>query len=332
MTEIMAGITQLHIPIPNNPLGFTNTYLLYGDDDYLMIDAGFNSDEALEALKQQLSEVHADLKKISKIVITHSHGDHIGLAGKLSELSGASIALHSIEVANRSPSPGNPIAHWTSEWMRESGLPDDAPPGPAFHAGMGRMPTIPEPDILLEDGQEIHFNGMDLRVIWTPGHSPGHICLYEAKRKVLFSADHVLPVTTPNISLRPGTGGNPLDDYLKSLRRVRDLDVDIVLPAHEQIFTNLRSRVDEILEHHHHRNEEIVGTLKTGPKTAYQISEQITWMPETGRTRFHNLNHWDQRMAVSEALAHITALREEGIIDRHISEGVVYYTITGRAG
>jgi glyoxylase-like metal-dependent hydrolase (beta-lactamase superfamily II) len=329
MTEVMNGITQLHIPIPNNPLGFTNTYLLQGDDGYLLIDAGFGSDEALEALKQQLSEINVDLKKISRIVITHSHGDHIGLAGIIRQLTGAKIALHAIEAAYHPPSPENPIARWTEEWFRENGVPGDSTPDPGFPGGIRRIPPTPEPDILLEDGQEIHFDGIDLHVVWTPGHSPGHICLYDAKRKVLFSADHVLPVTTPNIGLRPGIKGNPLNDYLQSLRRVRDMDVELVLPAHEQIFANLRSRVDEILEHHHHRNEEIVVTLKNGPKTAYQISEQITWMPETGGMKFHDLNRWDQRMAVSEALAHITALREQGTIDRYIRDGIVYYIIAG---
>ncbi len=330
MTEVIDGITQLRIPIPNNPLGFTNTYLLKGDDGYLLVDAGFGNDEALEALKQQLFEIKADLKKISKIVVTHSHGDHIGLAGTIRELTGAKIALHAIEAAYHPPSPENPIARWTDEWLKESGVPNKAAsPHPGFQGGMHRIPPVPEPDILLEDDQVILFNGNTLRVVWTPGHSPGHICLYDAQRRVLFSADHVLPITTPNIGLRPGIKGNPLSDYLQSLQRVRDLDVELVLPAHEQIFPHLRSRVDEILEHHHHRNEEIMSTLKDGAKTAYQISEQITWMPETGGTRFHDLSHWDQRMAISEALAHITALREQGDIDRYIRNGIIYYIKAG---
>ena len=329
MTEVLNGINQLKIPIPDNPLEYTNIYLLQGDGNYLLIDAGFGSEKALNALQQQLSEISVDLNKISRIIITHSHGDHIGLAGKIRELSGAKIALHTIEATPRPPTHENPVARWSGDWFKESGVPDESTTDPGFPGGMRRLPSMPEPDMLLEDGQIISFYGNNLQVIWTPGHSPGHICLYNAQRKILFSADHVLPVTTPNISLRPGMKGNPLSDYLRSLNRVRELEVELVLPAHEQIFTDLRSRVDEILEHHHRRNEEIVGTLKDGPKTAYQISEQITWMPEVGGVRFHDLNHWDQRMAVSEALAHITALKEQGTIDRYIKDGIVYYMITG---
>jgi glyoxylase-like metal-dependent hydrolase (beta-lactamase superfamily II) len=329
MTAVIDGINLLKIPIPNNPLGYTNIYLLRGDGNYLLVDAGFGSEEAFSAFKQQLSELNVDPGKISRIIITHSHGDHIGLAGVIRDFTGAQIAIHTIEAAYHPHGPDNPMVRGNGDWLKESGVPDEPNVGPGFPGGMRRMPSMPEADIFLEDGQMVGIGKTTLEVVWTPGHSPGHICLYDAERKLLFSADHVLPVTTPNISLRPGMKGNPLRDYLRSLHRVRELEVELVLPAHEQIFTDLRSRVDEILEHHRRRNEEIVGTLKDGPKTAYQISEQITWMPEVGGVRFHDLSHWDQRMAVSEALAHITALKEQGTIDRYIKDGIVYYMITG---
>ena len=97
MTEILPGITQLKVPIPNNPLGHTNVYLLRSDDGYILIDAGFNSDEAFIALKAQISDAGVDVAQISRMIITHAHGDHIGLAGKMRQLSGAKIALHKLE-------------------------------------------------------------------------------------------------------------------------------------------------------------------------------------------------------------------------------------------
>jgi glyoxylase-like metal-dependent hydrolase (beta-lactamase superfamily II) len=194
------------------------------------------------------------------------------------------------------------------------------------------FPDPPLPDISLENDQDIQLDGLDLRVLWTPGHSPGHICLYDAKDKVLFSGDHILPVTTPNIGIRPGTSGpgfdNPLSDYLNALDRVGRLDVVMVLPAHEQIFTDLRGRVNEILAHHHHRNEEILTAIGTGPKTAYQVSDQITWMPELGGVKFRDLSYFNQRMAVSETLAHLQALRTDGNIKRYGNDGVVYYQLS----
>ncbi len=224
-----------------------------------------------------------------------------------------------------------------AEWSRSSGIPDEAAPAMPHHHGPGNgaFPPPAVPDILLEDDQEIRTDGLALRVMWTPGHSPGHICLYDARRKVLFSADHVLPVTTPNVGLRMGGNGhglpesNPLGDYLSSLAKVRGLDAETVLPAHEYVFHDLRGRVDAILEHHRRRNEEIVATLKPGPKTAYQVSESITWLPESGKVKFHDLAHWDQRMAVSETIAHLQALRADGTIRRYASDGIVYYQLTG---
>jgi glyoxylase-like metal-dependent hydrolase (beta-lactamase superfamily II) len=162
-------------------------------------------------------------------------------------------------------------------------------------------------------------------VVWTPGHSPGHICLYDAQRKVFFSGDHILPVITPNISLRLPSAGNPLGDFINSLNKVKNLDVRLVLPAHEQIFTNLSTRVEEIIEHHRQRTGEILSTLNARPKTAYEVSAEIIWMPEFGGVKFQDLAVWDRRMAVSETLAHLEALRIEGIISQFSQDGIIYY-------
>ena len=336
MQEISPGIKQLKIPIPHNPLGFTNVYLVGDGDGYLLIDAGFPSPEAFAAMQNELAEAGVEPRGISRLVITHAHGDHIGLAGRVKEISGAKMAIHPLEARQQALPPNNPedFARMNAEWSKATGMPNESMREMHHHQGRpGNRPFAPPPlpDILLEDNQEISADGTSLRVVWTPGHSPGLICLYDAKRKALFSADHVLPVTTPNIGLRPGSNGhgqaesNPLGDYLRSLAKVRDLDAEIVLPAHEGVFHDLRGRVDRILEHHRRRNDEIVASLKSGPRTAYQVSESITWMPESGGVRFHNLAHWDQRMAVSETIAHLQALRATGTITRSAKGGIVYY-------
>jgi len=330
MTEILPGVYQLKIPIPNNPLGHTNVFLLRAGEEYLMIDAGFNSPDALAAMQAQLAEIGIDVKRINRIIITHGHGDHIGLAGKVREMSGAKVALHRLEKPPARPNARD--RQWfnhNEDWLHANGIPHEEPSGSNQPRGPRRRFDPPAaPDITLEDDDHIGSDGFSLKVIWTPGHSPGHICLYDAERRVLFSADHVLPTTTPNIGLRPGAGGNPLGDYLNSLKKVRDLDVTTVLPAHEHVFTDLRGRVDQIVDHHRHRNDEVLAALKAGPETAYHVSEHIMWMPETGGVKFHDLAHWDQRMAVSEALAHLEALKANGLIRRFVQKGIVYYELT----
>jgi glyoxylase-like metal-dependent hydrolase (beta-lactamase superfamily II) len=329
LTEIIPNVYHLKIPIPNNPLGHTNIYVLRSSQGYIMIDTGMSANGTMDAMRAQLVKNNIPIEKISLIIITHAHGDHIGLAGPIQKESGAKIALHTIEVNRLTAAIQNPILRWTDEWHREAGIPVTPPP---INPGSMRLfPEPPPPDIPLENDQHILQDGVDLQVIWTPGHSPGHICLYDVKNRVLFSGDHILPVTTPNIGIRPGTSGpgfdNPLWDYINALDRVRHLEVAIVLPGHEQIFTNLQGRISEILTHHHHRNEEIIATLENEPKTAFQISERITWMPETGGVKFQDLSYFNQRMAVSETLAHLQALRTGGKIKRFGNDGVVYYQL-----
>jgi len=331
MAEIIPGIYQLKIPIPFNPLEYTNIYLIKGDDGCLLVDAGVNTPEALQSVRRQLAEIRVNLTDISHIIVTHVHGDHYGLAGKLKELSRAKLALHQLEKNMIYPAYANAIDFFRQgdEWLRSNGVPANELPLPQpTPSGMQRFSPPALPDITFQGGETLSASGFNLQVVWTPGHSPGHICLYDPQRKVFFSGDHILPVITPNISLRLPSAGNPLGDFINSLNKVKTLDVRLVLPAHEQIFTNLRTRVEEIIQHHQHRNSEILDTLKTGPKTAYQVSEEITWMPEFGGVKFHNLAVWDRRMAVSETLAHLEALRVEGKISQFSRDGIIYYQRT----
>ena len=106
------------------------------------------------------------------------------------------------------------------------------------------MPVLPlvdpvRPDLLLEDGEKPEVPGWDLTAIWTPGHSPGHLCFYESTNELMLSGDHVLPRITPNIPFHPQAGANPLGDYLASLDKLEPYDVDEVLPAHEYRFDDL---------------------------------------------------------------------------------------------
>jgi len=95
--EIRPGIHQLKIPIPNNPLGYTNSYLVHGDSEYLLIDPGLNNDGGFDCLKRELSEIGIGVEAITQIVATHFHSDHYGLSGRVKQLSQAKIHLHRID-------------------------------------------------------------------------------------------------------------------------------------------------------------------------------------------------------------------------------------------
>ena len=326
-TQIAHDIYQLKVPIPNNPLEATNVYLLKGDKFATLIDAGWDSETAFNSLNRQLAEVGVGFQDISQIIITHAHFDHYGLAGKIKQLSGAKIYMHQRdqEIFRTRYAVTEEFLHKAGQWFRINGV-------PAAMLGTLHMPisgfreAVPaQPDILLNGDETIASGIFNLKVIWTPGHSPGHICLYEPTQKILFSGDHILPVITPNISLSLYSDGNPLGDYLKSLLTVKNLAVALVLPAHETVFSNLSERVEEILHHHKMRSAEILKVLNHNEMTAYQISNLVTWMPEQRGVNFVDLMPIAKLAAISETLAHLKAMSIEKKVVSINHDSIVYY-------
>jgi glyoxylase-like metal-dependent hydrolase (beta-lactamase superfamily II) len=328
MIEIVPGIHQLKIPIPDNPLGYTNSYLVQGDGEYLLIDPGINNDAAFDALQKELTEVGVAFENITRILVTHSHNDHYGLCGRVKQLSHAKILVHHIARDAIQQMQSTAEERWpqSEQWLRLNGVPGQelAKIKKDTHGTSGSTtPTLP--DITLQDDETIVIGSFNLKVVWTPGHSPGHICLYEPAQKILFSGDHVLPVITPHVNVQTQSDVNPLADFINSLNKVEQLDVSLILPAHEHLFHDLPARVREIIEHHEYRNSEIMATIKTRSKTAYQISTKITWMPTLGGVPFRDLEPKDKRMAVLETLAHLETMRVNGRVDKSPEDGIVYY-------
>ena len=346
MTEIIPGIYQLKVPIPNNPLGNTNSYLLAGDDGYLIIDPGMNNDESFTALEKELTVIGVGFEEITRILATHSHGDHYGLAGRVKKLSNAAIIVHQIARDNMQFMSQHRQGRnqEMEQWLLINGVPKSDPaefqrgPGGSQRDGSQRggaqgdgprPPNFPEPtmpDVLLQGGETINVGGFSLEVLFTPGHDPGHICLYESTHKILFSGDHVLPVITPSVGLQTDSALNPLGDFLNSLNLVKHLDVTLVLPAHEQTFTDLKGRVNEIIAHHAHRDAEIMAAMNGEARTAYEISTVITWMPSLGGKKFVELSPWDKRMAVMETLAHLKVMKDAGKVGTSSRDSTVYYS------
>ena len=166
-------------------------------------------------------------------------------------------------------------------------------------------------DILLVDGQEIDIRGWELRAHWTPGHTPGHLCVEILGKDMILTGDHVLGRITPNVSLSPEdeeVNRSPLGEFLDSLKKVRDCGDNRGLPAHENLIDNLSERCIELLYHHEQRCEEVMaGIGETNSATAAKISSRVTW-----NKPFEGFSIFKKRMALGETLAHLKYLSDIG--------------------
>jgi glyoxylase-like metal-dependent hydrolase (beta-lactamase superfamily II) len=250
------------------------------------------------------------------------------LSSKIKQICGAQVAIHRIDagfISLRYKDFADLIKK-TEELLRQNGVPqDELPQLKEASLWMNKYVTPDSPEVMLEDGDIISNDSFELEVLWTPGHSPGHICLYERERKFILTGDHVLYETTPHVGFNPLSGDNPLGDYVSSLEKLERLKVHFILPGHGPLFNALGLRTQKILQHHEDRKRAIMKTLRDGLQTAYAIAQQIPWMTDQGGTAFRDLAVWDKRMAVTETLAHLKLLMEEDRVSNVDMNGASLY-------
>jgi glyoxylase-like metal-dependent hydrolase (beta-lactamase superfamily II) len=328
MIEVFPGIRWLKLPIAmeQSTLEYVNVYLVEDKDGFLMIDSGWNTDTSFTYLHNALIKSSHSFQSIKKILITHVHPDHYGMAGRIRELSGATMVMHQIEKDYIEPRYVNTseLLHQTDRLMRNNGVPDDEMEE-MRDASLDVLNYIvpAQPDSVLHNGDEIKAGTFKFEVLWTPGHSSGHVCLYDRHKKVLICGDHILPRITPNVSVNPQSIDNPLGRYMQSLEEIKKLDIDLVMPGHDEPFHNLNIRINEILHHHTLRNIEILQTISHNPRTAYEIAKNIGW--GNNRGKWKDLPPFHQRMAVFETLAHLEMLAADSRADKMPKKGIVHY-------
>jgi len=305
--QVRPGLWSIPVPIPNNPLRYVLVYALELDDGVAIVDAGWNTEDAWDALNAGLVTAGGSITDVRSVLVTHIHPDHYGLAGRVRDESGAWIGLHPDDAVmlNARYVEVDDLLAKMHELLEFAGVPADKLPDLNMASMMIRdQVTLAEPDVLFEDGKEVEVPGWDLRAIWTPGHSPGHVCFHSESQRLLLSGDHVLPRITPNIGVHTQQIPNPLGDFLESLLKVQNLPVEEVLPAHEYRFANLRGRLDEIIIHHADRLAAIESLLGERPgMTAWEMAVSLTWSRP-----WNEIPEFMQRAAVGETLAHVVLL------------------------
>ncbi|WP_351232010.1 MBL fold metallo-hydrolase [Streptomyces sp. NPDC002133] len=326
VTEHGGGVWSLRVPIPDNPLGHTLVHVLETDRGPVLVDTGWDDPASWTALTEGLGALGVAVADIHGVVITHHHPDHHGLSGQVRDASGAWIAMHAADTdVVRRTRESRPEAwlDYLADKLATVGAPDEHLVPLRAARDSGRMRTLPGlraalPDREIVPGELLDLAGRRLRAIWTPGHTPGHVCLHLeedhpanlAGHGRLFSGDHLLPGISPHIGLYEdpddSTVTDPLGDYLDSLERIGRLGVAEVLPAHQHAFTDAAARVRELLAHHETRLSGLLTLLAT-PLTPWQLAERMEWNRPWDRIPYGSRN-----IAVSEAESHLRRLVKLG--------------------
>ncbi|MET8162107.1 MBL fold metallo-hydrolase [Sphaerisporangium sp. NPDC005289] len=320
--RVRPGLWSIPVPIPINPLRYVLVYALELPDGVAVIDAGWNTEEAYEALAGGLGVAGYAMTDVRAVLVTHIHPDHYGLAGRVREASGAWIGLHPADAALLHERYDETRLDALVERERAQLVRSGVPPVSVDElSGASKMirqyVTMAKPDRLIEDGELLGLPGWDLRAAWTPGHSPGHLCFLSPSRRVLFSGDHVLARITPIVAVHPQSSPDPLADYLGALAAVRDLPVDEVLPAHEFRFLELADRVDYVTAHHGRRLAEIEAEVGRTPGAAcWDLTTRLTWSRP-----WETIPAFMRRAATNETLAHLVYLEARGRVRRAPAAG-----------
>ena len=318
MKELLPDIYRIEVPLPRNPLRAINSYVIRGRDRFLMIDTGMNQPECVDVMQASLRALAVDLDR-TDIFATHCHSDHVGLVSLL-KTGTSRIFLHPADAA---------IICDPNLWAvlakaaRVHGFPD-ADTAVEKHPGKRYLFTGQPEFTPLREGDTLSVGQYHFRCVETPGHTPGHLCLYEPEAGILFSGDHILDSITPNIS-GWAQENDPLGDFLVSLDKVATYDIRLVLPGHRNPIADHRRRIEELKAHHRARTKEVADILGRGGQTAYQVASRMTW--DISYSCWEELPVPQQWFATGEALAHLLHLERAGKVVRNWRGETVYFSL-----
>ena len=312
--QLLDDLWSIPVPMPHSPLRYVSVYVLAGDAGLTLIDAGWDGEESWTALRRGLDAIGASIADVRGALITHQHLDHIGLASRVQQASGAWIALHPADRdAIMRPDFRQPLraARADAAWLISLGASaDEARRLSADRPGRDPRSRFAIPDRLIEDGEDVGVPGWSLRAVHTPGHTPGHLCFVDESRQLLFAGDHVLPRITPNISADRRPEVDALGDFLSHWPRSTPTTSRRFCPLTNGAFAGCRA--EPISSPHTMRADstELLAIVRRHPGSVpWELAGGLTWS-----------RPWDQYAgymrvaAVGETTAHLVLLRNRGLI------------------
>lgn len=319
--EVIPGVYWVRMPIPFKGLDFINLYLLEDEDGWTLVDSGFNSTK-IKVLWDEVFEKYLKGKPITRLICTHFHPDHMGLAGWITEKWDIPLTMtfkewtfgRMLYLEKEELVPDHVIdfyqqigfTHKMMDKVKERGFNMFAK---AFH-------SMPMGFVRLEEGETLTIGGAEWQIIVGEGHAPEHACLHCPEKNILISGDQVLPRITPHIGVYPAEPfANPLKKFLNSIAKFEHLPEDIlVLPAHNDVFVGLHNQLAFYKEHHGERLSKLklaCGTPKSAPDLLPVLFDR-------------ELSEHDHGLAIAEGLAHCHYLVETGDLTREIGEDGVW--------
>jgi glyoxylase-like metal-dependent hydrolase (beta-lactamase superfamily II) len=325
--EVSPGVHRIPLPLPMDGLHAVNVYAVSGPDGLLLIDGGWALEASRTRLDRALAELGAGVGDVRRVLVTHAHRDHYTQAVALRRDSGAPIALGAGErdVLELLRDPARPnTAGWAAQLV-SGGAPDLAHRLPGL---LAESPTEAQwwelPDTWLDGGELHDWGSRQLLTVSTPGHTRGHLVFVDDAAGLLFAGDHVLPHITPSIGFEAAPAPLPLGAYLRSLATVRALPDARLLPAHGPVTDSVHARIDELLDHHRTRLDDVAAAVADGASDAAGCAGRLGWTSR-GRT-LDSLDPVNQVLAVLETIAHLELLLVRGRLGVEVSDGVRHYT------
>jgi glyoxylase-like metal-dependent hydrolase (beta-lactamase superfamily II) len=322
-TEILPNIFQLEVPLLGNPLKSLNSYLIKGNDRHLIIDTGFNRPECKNAIMSSLQKLNISLDDCD-FFLTHLHADHTGLVSDLASDSSRIYCSEEDGILLNKFESGEDWPNISSLLSSHGFPPEELITATQKHPAQTSSPIKQLKLSYVENGASIEIGAYHFICILTPGHSPGHMCLYEPTHRLLISGDHILARITPNITVWPQMP-DALSQYLHNLDKTLELEIDLVLPGHRGLIYDCPKRIDEIKCHHQERLEEILGILNTVPLTAYQAASKMTWsLTYKSWDHFPLTQKW---FATGEAASHLEYLVQQQKAQKNIIDGKFLFSV-----
>lgn len=329
--EPAKGVFRLVLPLPFPGLDRVNAYLLAGEDGGILVDCGIWDPSPARHhghadLVAALAVCDFEVAEIKTLVVTHTHVDHYGMAGRLVEQTGCSLWMHRFAERDlRIYEDPESVTESVRALLVHHGVKDDE-----LHelTGFEDWRSYVSSPIAatreLQGGETFSWGGREWTIVHTPGHARSHVCLWEPDERILISGDTLLGAITPHIDFRGDEDGNPLGDFLGSLERIEELEPQLVFPGHGRPFEDGAERARVIARHHDRRLGAILQVIRRQPHSAAEITDAIF-----GET----LLNFQRRMALGEALAHLAYLGANGEVERMETEdGTYLYKKASRRG